>query len=83
MPVSEPLASSVIATDNTTAQYVTQSLRSRAQGARQGQVTLPSYFYTGDEILQLELQAIFDKEWICIGRSDEVPEAGEDFFKKA
>jgi phenylpropionate dioxygenase-like ring-hydroxylating dioxygenase large terminal subunit len=77
MPVSEPLASSVIATDNTTAQYVTQSLRSRAQGARQGQVTLPSYFYTGDEILQLELQAIFDKEWICIGRSDEVPEAGD------
>lgn len=38
---------------------------------------LPAHFYKSDEILDLEKQLIFSKEWLCIGRDDEVPDAGD------
>ena len=59
------------------AAIVAQELTARYQGPRQGQITLPSYFYTDEQVLELEMQSIFKKQWICIGRADEVPEAGD------
>lgn len=66
---------SLVAADR---QYqIAQELAQRAAGPRQGQITLPSDFYTDEAVLQVELKQIFDKEWICIGRTGEVPEPGD------
>ena len=42
-------------------------------------VTLPSACYTSAAFLELEREEIFRKEWICLGRVDEIPERGDYF----
>jgi Rieske 2Fe-2S family protein len=39
--------------------------------------TLPSAWYLQDDIFELERQHIFFKEWICVGREEQVPEPGD------
>ena len=39
-------------------------------------MTLASEFYTSAEWLSLERRHIFRKEWICVGRADELPSVG-------
>ena len=39
----------------------------------------PPYFFTSEEIFRLELEQIFFKEWLCVGRVEQVKLAG-DFF---
>jgi hypothetical protein len=34
--------------------------------------TMPNEFYTSEEFLEYEREEIFRKEWICLGRVDEV-----------
>ena len=41
--------------------------------------SLPSEFYTSDEFLELEREEIFRKEWVCLGRVEEVPKPGDYF----
>ena len=40
---------------------------------------LPMDVYTSIELFDLEMDAIFRKDWICVGRLEQVPEIG-DFF---
>ncbi len=40
---------------------------------------MPKEIYTSNEILELEQEQIFSKEWICVGRETEIPKVG-DFF---
>lgn len=40
---------------------------------------LPGRFYTCPEFYRLEVESLLKKEWHCVGRVDELPEAG-DFF---
>lgn len=42
-------------------------------------VCLPAEAYTSAGLLEVERDKIFRKEWICLGRADEIPETG-DFF---
>ena len=42
-------------------------------------VTLPPEAYTDADFHEFELAAVFDHSWLCVGRTDEVPEPG-DFF---
>ena len=42
-------------------------------------VSLPPEAYTSPELYALERERIFSKEWICVGREDEVQSPG-DFF---
>ena len=44
--------------------------------------SLPAYYYHSDDILARETKEIFLKEWMCVGRSDEVPEPGDYFTLK-
>jgi Rieske 2Fe-2S family protein len=37
--------------------------------------TLPSSFYTDDSIFKLETERIFQREWMCIGRAEDIPAA--------
>jgi phenylpropionate dioxygenase-like ring-hydroxylating dioxygenase large terminal subunit len=39
--------------------------------------TLPAEAYTSSEIYRLEVERIFERDWLCAGRVDQVPEAGD------
>ena len=41
--------------------------------------TMPNEFYTSEEFLEYEREEIFRKEWICLGRVDEIPNPGDYF----
>ena len=41
--------------------------------------TLPPGVYTSDAFMTLELEEIFAKEWICLGRVEEIPKPGDYF----
>jgi phenylpropionate dioxygenase-like ring-hydroxylating dioxygenase large terminal subunit len=41
--------------------------------------SMPRGFYTEPEVLALEIEKLFLREWICVGRADEVAQPG-DFF---
>jgi len=40
---------------------------------------LPPVLYTSDEVLAFERDAVYAKEWLCVGRADRVPNAGDWF----
>ena len=41
--------------------------------------SMPPTYYTSEDFLELEKEEIFRKEWICLGRVDEVPKPGDYF----
>ncbi|MGD9763198.1 MAG: aromatic ring-hydroxylating dioxygenase subunit alpha [Candidatus Binatia bacterium] len=41
--------------------------------------TLPLYCYTSPEFFRLEIERIFLKEWLCVGRVDQVANPGDYF----
>ncbi len=41
--------------------------------------TLPPLCYTDDDFYEFEKEALFNHEWLCLGREDWVPEAGDYF----
>lgn len=41
------------------------------------ETTLPSSWYLSDDIFQLEREHIFMREWICVGREEEIPSPGD------
>jgi phenylpropionate dioxygenase-like ring-hydroxylating dioxygenase large terminal subunit len=40
---------------------------------------LPPECYTSDEIFDLERKFVFMREWLCVGRMDQIPEPGDYF----
>jgi phenylpropionate dioxygenase-like ring-hydroxylating dioxygenase large terminal subunit len=42
-------------------------------------VGMPPAVYTDEAFFEFEMQAVFEREWICVGRVDQIPEPG-DFF---
>ncbi len=42
-------------------------------------VTLPPEFYTSEEFLAFEKEAIFSHDWLCVGRESRIPEPGDYF----
>ncbi|HZP41818.1 MAG TPA: aromatic ring-hydroxylating dioxygenase subunit alpha [Candidatus Binatia bacterium] len=50
------------------------------EGARRPNLeatTLPLSCYTSEAFFRLEVERIFSKEWLCVGRADQVPGAGD------
>jgi phenylpropionate dioxygenase-like ring-hydroxylating dioxygenase large terminal subunit len=41
--------------------------------------TLPRRWYTSPECFQFEVETIFSHEWICLGRVEQIPDAGDYF----
>ncbi len=41
--------------------------------------TLPPVIYTSDEFLEFEKRALFDHEWLCVGRASRIPNNGDYF----
>ena len=45
--------------------------------------TMPPQIYTSPEFLAFENQALFAKEWLCVGRSSRIPNVGDYFSTTA
>ena len=52
--------------------------RAAARPLEEG-TTMPPQAYTSRALLDLELRLLFAKEWICVGRVEEIPETGDYF----
>jgi Rieske 2Fe-2S family protein len=46
------------------------------------QATLPSNWYYDDKHHQRELEAIWYRDWVCVGRAEEIPNAGDFLVRK-
>ena len=42
-------------------------------------ITMPPVIYTSEEFLDFERQALFAREWQCVGRASRIPEVGDYF----
>jgi phenylpropionate dioxygenase-like ring-hydroxylating dioxygenase large terminal subunit len=60
-------------TDNLIASDITAGIAAPLSQA----TTLPASAYTAQNIYQAELAQIFSKDWICVARVDQVPNAGD------
>ena len=38
---------------------------------------MPGAFYLSEDLLAIERAQLFGREWICVGRADEIPEPGD------
>ncbi|HET9334761.1 MAG TPA: aromatic ring-hydroxylating dioxygenase subunit alpha [Gemmatimonadota bacterium] len=47
---------------------------------REGARTLPRRYYTASEIFAAEEERIFRREWLCVGREEEIASPGEYFL---
>src|SRR5207247_2026224 len=47
---------------------------------RQGARTLPGRYYTSPEIFAEEVERIFIRRWVCVGRAAELPDPGDYFL---
>ena len=56
---------------------VQQELRTLLSTPASEAICLPPGAYTSPDILALEVREIFEREWICLGRADEIPEPGD------
>jgi phenylpropionate dioxygenase-like ring-hydroxylating dioxygenase large terminal subunit len=41
--------------------------------------TMPAEFYTSAAFLELEREQLFRRKWVCLGRAEEIPAAGDYF----
>ena len=63
---------------NTTTRIQAALADIKGEGISQAR-TLPNEFYTSEEFAEFEREEIFRKEWVCLGRVEEVPKAGDYF----
>ncbi len=63
---------------NADIQRDTQSVRLPLEQASH----IPSYFYTSPEIFRLEQERLFMKDWLCVGRTEEIANPGDYFTFK-
>jgi glycine betaine catabolism A len=55
---------------------MTSSFARTATTYRQGATTLPGNYYTSDAILQDEVERLFRRQWVCVGREERIAGAG-------
>ncbi len=47
-----------------------------------GQTTLPREYFTSPELFAEELENIFYRRWLCVGRTDRLPNPGDYFVQE-
>ncbi len=60
-----------------TTENLLQLLAENANASFDAAKSLPSSIYHSSEILELERERLFRKEWICLGRTAEIPKQGD------
>ncbi len=58
---------------------VDEALRHASSAADDAGWSMPGSFYADPDVLALERAHLFEKEWICIGRVEELPKPGSFF----
>jgi len=58
-----------------------ERFQTAAEIGTDGAMTLPGRFYTSPEIFQLELESLFLRQWICVGREADLPGPGGYFVR--
>ena len=43
--------------------------------------TLPARYYTDPEVFRDEMERLYFNSWVCVGRSDVIPNAGDYFLR--
>jgi Rieske 2Fe-2S family protein len=54
----------------------------RKRKVSNGAAMLPGYYYTDPQILEREFETIFHKMWMCVGRAEDIPKAGDYFTRQ-
>ncbi len=62
-----------------TSQELRNMLGDMAEKPGQPRLTMPASFYTSADFLEVEKREIFRREWVCLGRADEIPQIGDYF----
>ena len=52
----------------------------KKSAVRPGAMTLPQQYYTSPEIFAGEIESIFARRWLCVGRADQIARAGDYFL---
>ena len=60
-------------------QAIQRDLQALLSTADEGAICLPPAAYFSAEVLELETLAIFEREWICLGRTEQVANPGDYF----
>ncbi len=63
-------------TNNFSVSKAVDAIRAQCLGKNQ---SLPSVCYTDNELHALELERVFRRGWLCLGRADEIPGTGDYF----
>lgn len=50
------------------------------KAAPQQNVALAGHYYTSADIFRQEIQRIFSNHWLCVGRSEQIPDTGDYFL---
>jgi phenylpropionate dioxygenase-like ring-hydroxylating dioxygenase large terminal subunit len=56
---------------------ISDALRRAAGSPHDKAHAMPGAYYSSDRMLEIERAALFGREWICVGRADEIPEFGD------
>jgi choline monooxygenase len=64
---------------NASAAEALSSIVKTAAQAETAPLAMPGGVYTSEGLLKLELETLFKHEWFCVGRTDELPLAGDYF----
>ena len=62
---------------------LTKAITRAASCEIESATTMPPDTYTSEALLEFERREIFAKEWICVGRVEEIPNPGDYFTIKA
>jgi choline monooxygenase len=66
-------------TDPRSVAHIVEEIVRRARLPLDSALALPPEAYRSEALLALEMERIFRREWICVGRADEVVEPGDWF----
>lgn len=64
---------------NTTVKQIRSALTQAGNSSFDQATAMPAGYYSSDDFLQLESEYVFRRDWICLGRVDEVSDPG-DFY---
>jgi phenylpropionate dioxygenase-like ring-hydroxylating dioxygenase large terminal subunit len=67
----------VAATDKSELDALLETLVELASRPLEEAQAMPGAFFTNEALYELEVERIFHKEWMCLGRADEIPNPGD------
>ena len=74
---AQPSNSSSSQTDNLT--EILKSLKVSAELSLDDSISMPPEAFTSEALYELEQEKIFSKEWVCVGREQELESPGAYF----